>query len=325
METRGIVAALAAAVVVAAACAAWLAWDRAELRRSIAVAEAEAAAARHAAEAARSEAAAALADAAAAPQAAPPAEGQPAGAAAMPQWESSAIDPEPLLEALLGNVSGGGGEGPAAAVKNLLGGGGGDLMRNSAAMSVDMMYGPFLAGYDHAPETRDALRDALVESAVGALDLAGDFFGGGGDDLAARGEAVLADMRERVRAILGDDGHAAFTAYEEEMPRRMMEESLDMQLRLLGGGLDEDHREVVRGVLVDEMLATLPEAGSMAVPGNFDEAMAGQTEAYERALDRLRAALPEDQFAHAERFLRQQIQMHEAMRGMFESMDFQGD
>lgn len=319
MDTRNTTLAACLAAVALAAAVGYLSLDRAELKQTIASLEAELAAARVAA------------------PAVPPAsddigETKTPGAQAFAQpaleapaaSEEEAINTQALFDALLENAGGGEGNPVGNAMTESLRGlldGGGDFARHAAEMSVDMMYGPFINDFDISAELREQLRDALVESASGAMDgMSASLGAGGWEEMAAAGEALRGDLLARVGEILGPEGLAAFETYEQELPRRMMEQSIDMQLQFMGIGMAEDTRTLLRDALVDELVAVMPAPGD-DVDAISDAMFEDQGAAYARVMEQFREILSAEDFIGVERFLRQQIDMHESMRNMMVGPD----
>lgn len=248
-------------------------------------------------------------------------------AAASEPAEAPAFDPSQLLQAMLAPKPGDEAtadtsDAPAEAgfgPKDALGMAG-KLMENEAFsnqivdMQVDMMYGKFLKEAGLSPEASEAVRAAIGES-VGAtvkdsmaLMSSGDL--DGLDAMNKNEDARKAALREALAQNLTPEQLAAFDAYEEELPRRMLEQSYDMQLGMMAGSLDDESRVLVRDALVDQMLALEDEDPSSS------DTLSRTTAGMEQALAQLETVLPPDQFEAAQRFIDQQISMIRSFDGM---------
>ncbi len=192
------------------------------------------------------------------------------------------------------------------------------MMNMSAKFATNMQYDPFVNGLQLAPEDRQQVRDILTKynsevmrKSMGALQGKSDFASVSTDT-----KALKEQMRAELKAVLGTDGMAEFDAYEEEMPERMLNQSMDMQLGLFAGGLTEENRTMVRDVLVEELLPGQPDPTAPASPDQMGSLSETQRAAFERALQRLQPSLPPDQYAEVESFVRQQQDIMDMVTGM---------
>lgn len=236
-----------------------------------------------------------------------------------------AFDPSKLLEAMMapkkdaadGQAEADGAENPMGDAMGMMGG----LLENEAfsgqvvEMQVDMMYGGFLKDAGLTPEAREAVRAALSESVGATFKDSMAFLKDGDmtamDNMAQNEEQRKAALREVLAQNLTPEQLTAYDAYEEELPRRMLEQSFDMQLSMMGGTMDEETRAIVRDTLVETLLP-LQEEGNIKP----SESMAQTAEAMEQTLDRLEGLLPPDQYESAARFIQQQIGMMQGFEEM---------
>lgn len=206
--------------------------------------------------------------------------------------------------------------GPAGIMDMFKGEQGRAMREMSAKMSVGMQYDGFmdLLGLDQ--ERQDEVRRILEEYMMETLESATDAMDGDSDAMEKKDGDAKARMRERLKAVIGADGLAAFDEYEEELPARMMEQALDMQLRMMGGVAEENIARIKEVIL--EELPLQPTEPNFN-PDNMAGVFQGQQEGYERALARLAEELPEQEYRTVERFVRQQAQMMEMMGQMVSS------
>jgi hypothetical protein len=256
---------------------------------------------------------------------APAKEAAPTEKSATAAPAAPAFDPSKLLEAMMapkkdagdGQAETDGAQNPMGDAMGMVSG----LMENEAFsgqvvdMQVEMMYGGFLKDAGLTPEVREAVRAAIGES-VGAMFKDSMSFLKDGDltamdDMAQNEEQRKAALREVLAQNLTPEQLAAYDTYEEELPRRMLEQSFDMQLSMMGGTMDEETRAVVRDTLVETLLP-LQEDASLKP----SESMSQSTAAMEQALDRLEGLLPPDQYESAARFIQQQVGMMQGFEEM---------
>lgn len=229
----------------------------------------------------------------------------------------------PGLSELVSGLLGGAGKeegaaGMAAGVMDMFRGEQGKSMREfSAKMSVGMQYDSFLDLLGLDDERRGEVRQILEEYMMENLESAAEVVAGDFGALEKQEEEAKARMRGRLKAVLGADGLAAFDEYEEELPARMMEQALDIQLRMMGGGIAEESLARIKEVMMEEipLQPTTPDFNPDSMAGTFLE----QQEGYERALARLAGELPEPEYRAVERFVRQQGQMMEMVEQMISS------
>ena len=194
------------------------------------------------------------------------------------------------------------------------------MLKSGVKMTVNMQFGDFFDMI--APEYVDAVREIVSDFMIHTARLGVGFMNADGDrDMEAAMEEVETARETLLRdldAVIGEEGVALFEQYERELPGRLMDQSLEMQLGMFARGLSEETRVLVRQTLVEELLAVQPEQMPQ-VPvamGGMQEIQENQNEAYARALDRLAVQLPEEDFNTVQQFVEQQQQMV----NMFSSM-----
>jgi hypothetical protein len=185
------------------------------------------------------------------------------------------------------------------------------MLDTGVSVAMNMQFADFFNTL--APEHVEAVREILSGFMVHTARLGINFMNAKDGDMdsavteitAAR-ETMLSDLRN----VIGDEGVALFEQYEQELPARMMDQTIQMQLGMFAGGLSEETRTLVRQTLVEELVAALPENGA-ALPGPLGAraTMENQDEGYSRALERLSGQLTEEEFGVVEQFVNQQQQM----------------
>lgn len=192
------------------------------------------------------------------------------------------------------------------------------MLDTGVTVAMNMQFADFFNAL--APEHVEAVREILGGFMVHTARLGVNFMNAKGSDMdsavaeitTAR-ETMLADLRN----VIGDEGVALFEQYEQELPARMMDQTIQMQLGMFGGGLSEETKTLVRQTLVEELVASLPQNGT-TLPGPIGAraTMENQDEAYARALERLSGQITGEEFGVVEQFVNQQQQMV----NMFSSM-----
>lgn len=187
------------------------------------------------------------------------------------------------------------------------------MLKASIKMTMNMQYGDFFDML--APEHVDAVREVIGDYMMHSARFGINFMSADGDEnvesamegIAAKRETLLNDLR----AVIGDDGIALYEEYERELPGRMMEQSLEMQLGMFTRGLSEDVKGLVRQTLVEELIAVQPEVPPHTPPSlqRMQSVGEDQAEAYARALDRLAVQLSEEDFNTVQEFVEQQQRM----------------
>lgn len=189
----------------------------------------------------------------------------------------------------------------------------------SAKMTVNMQYGDLFRDLNLPNEAETQCREILqrhltrlMKAGLSALKGGQDFDKLGGDY-----KEVQAEMLQELSQVLSKEELAQFEEYQEGLPQRMLEQSYDMQLRMLGGELTDENRNLVKQILVEELAGLQPNPMAPPDPEALRSLSASHKEAFARALERLSPELASDQYAVAERFIKQQQDMMDAMSGMF--------
>ncbi len=179
-------------------------------------------------------------------------------------------------------------------------------------MTMNMQFSEFFDLFppEDATAVREILGKFMIHSArlgVSFMDTGdmSDMDGAIAETIAAR-ETMLTDLRN----VIGDDGVAFFEQYEQELPGRMMDQALEMQLGMFARGLSDETKLLVRATLVEELLASQPSDLS-TTPSMLQahRVMEGQDAAYDRALERLAAQVTVEEYDVIEGFVHQQQQM----------------
>jgi hypothetical protein len=141
-----------------------------------------------------------------------------------------------------------------------------------------------------------------------------------GADTRTAADAARVELRNQVAQVLTPEELAKWDEYQEDLPRHMLEQSVDMQLNMFASSMDDDTRQVIRDTLVEEMLASQEELQATETPLEIGDQFERQSVAYANAREILANTLTEEQYQQADRFLTQQEQMVAASMEMFRGM-----
>ncbi|MBI2422756.1 MAG: hypothetical protein HYV27_07990 [Candidatus Hydrogenedentes bacterium] len=189
-----------------------------------------------------------------------------------------------------------------------------ELARTSAQMSVNMQYGDLFKQLGLSPEAETQLREILLNHATDAM-LSGLELMKGGDMGAAtaNNDELKLARDEAIRGLLSDEQQGVFEEYEEGLPRRMVEQAVDMQMGMFSTSLSEESREAAKEVMVEEMLGLQGQTENAPdIGANIDS----QVAMYDRIEDRLAEVLSEEDLRSVQPFLAQQRAMMEAAAQM---------
>ncbi len=191
------------------------------------------------------------------------------------------------------------------------------MLEMSTRMSMDMQYGDFfdMLSPEYADVAREILGDYLMHTArIGMGLLGGD---GDRESMTASMELARESMLTELQETIGDAGLALYEQYEEDLPGRMLDQAMEMQLGMFARGLSPETSEMVRHTLVEELLLVQPEdMFMMPDPETMQENMLHQQDAYDRALERLTPHLAQEEYEAVHRFIQQQQQMMSAVSSM---------
>ncbi len=204
---------------------------------------------------------------------------------------------------------------PLAALGEMLQGEGMEqMMENSVLAQVSMMYGDFLRSDALSPEKREALRELLNAYAKAQMRDGLDAFTGKADweEVQAYQQEAQAQRDAEIAALLSPTELEAWEDYQAELPRRMMSQSMDMQLGMFAPGLDADARALARDVIVEEVLMA-EEADPSTTPAG---AVQGMSQAMANARERLTGALGEEDLQQLDLFMQQMEQFAQIGQGM---------
>lgn len=189
------------------------------------------------------------------------------------------------------------------------------MIAEIAEMTMENMYDPWVDEMAFPPEVEARVRAVFVEHKKALMRSGKDYLGG---DFAGMVELPTDEtLRQQLSEILGPDAMAAYDTYMAELPERMAEEAVDMQLMTQARGLSPEGSELFKAALVEEQLAS-EQGVSAVVQGEDDvsafmEAYAG---AYDRALERSREGLSERDVRILERFVERNRRMYESFQGV---------
>lgn len=189
----------------------------------------------------------------------------------------------------------------------------------SAIMQVESEYATFFSVVPLEPTVAEKVRDvlkevALNESRVNHAELPQDEEGFA--DIEAHKKHVLEALRGKLSALLNKEQLAAWEQYEADKPRLMMEQLYDVDLAMYAPGLSTQSRELAKKVFAEEMLREQENAWAIRV-SDVEAALSDPKEwvdpegpAMQRALERLKAQLDEEQLAHVAKFVEQQNRLN---------------
>lgn len=175
--------------------------------------------------------------------------------------------------------------------------------------SMELRYGPFLDTLP--PETAQAFMDVLLDRSMQAAQLGMQLLrpDSQDEDTAARMESFIGEMDEQLRMILGEDGYEAYLEHSSQATAIAFEEQVDMQLRMFGGNLNPEVRELISATLAEEMMADLEQNQLPSMNAAIDAHAA----ALDRAMERLHPQLDEEAYRALERIADHQRRMHDMM------------
>ena len=203
---------------------------------------------------------------------------------------------------------------PLSFMKMFEGEGGEAMIAEVAEMTMAQMYEPWMDEMAFSPEVEAQVRAVFLEHQK-ALMRSGQHFLGG--DFSGVTELPTDDtLRNQLAGMLTPEAMAAYDTYMADLPERMAEEAVDMQLLTQARGLSPEGRELFKAVLVEEQLAFLPgnPAAALQGGGDADAFMGDYAGTYGRALERLREDLSESDLRILERFVERNRRMHEVFQ-----------
>lgn len=227
------------------------------------------------------------------------------------------IPEPPFFEKVLTALGDGAGEDglPADFFQSLMevlqGESGQEFLSETFRGAMEMHYGAFLDSLP--PETAEAFMDVLMEHSTQMLQQGMKLFGGSGKDgdIGDWMNNSMETMTEELRAILGEDGYAAFEEYSAQAAVNAYREQVDMQLRMFAGNMDPATRELISATLAEEMMS---DSSYHHFASPMDQSIDEQDAALDRAMERLYPQLDDDAYRALERFANHQRRMYDMMR-----------
>ncbi|HPO16737.1 MAG TPA: hypothetical protein PLI09_25090 [Candidatus Hydrogenedentes bacterium] len=188
-----------------------------------------------------------------------------------------------------------------------------EIREQSAEMSLTMMYGDLFQQLNLPPDVENQVRAILKRFILDKMEMTGNQNEPGGpgaitvnDGFGKHTPEDKVRLLAELRNVLSPEELAIVDEYEDTLPERMLDAAYDMQLHVYAPALTPENHQMVKDVFVDEMLAIQP---GFVDPANGP---VSQTEAYQRALDRLAPNMDPAQFTLVENFVRQQEEMNRA-------------
>jgi hypothetical protein len=180
------------------------------------------------------------------------------------------------------------------------------LAETSANAAMSMQYGDLFTELALPPETEQKVRDVIRDFMVRGMLAGAEFMKGGANPESAKKleNDLEAEMRTELAKVLTSEGMAIFDEYEEGSQERMLRKSFEMQLGMFAPSLNEENRNMVLDVMVEEMMALEEDPGGLAAM-TAPNAIASQLDALSRARERLSAVLEEQQLTQVDAFIQQ--------------------
>ena len=187
---------------------------------------------------------------------------------------------------------------------------GDSIAEAGAQMNVNMMYSGLFDELGLDAETEAAVRDILMQHMTRATKeslgiLSGDTKP---QDLKALSKEWDKELHANLAKVLTADEMAVYDAYQEELPVRMLEQQYDMQLSMFAPGLSEETHDLVKEVLVEEMVDLQPEIDGVPDADALQHLSETMDLAFERALERLDPSLSDEDYTAVQGFMDQQRQ-----------------
>jgi hypothetical protein len=233
---------------------------------------------------------------------------------------------DPVAEAAAVEADAAGAKSPLAGLMDMFKGEGGAKMRDAAAkMQVDLQCAGRLKDLALPAEVDSEVRGILAHSMSQQIEAGMGMMDGSatsGKELKDQERAAVAELRAMLSQVLTVEELAQWEAYEEDKPRRMMEQSYDMQLGMFAPAMDEETRLLVRDTLVAHMMVNMEDFAASDAPTGMSGPFEQQLGAFERVREDLLPLLDDEQYAQVDQFLAQQEQMLEVtlemMRGFLD-------
>jgi uncharacterized protein YbaA (DUF1428 family) len=207
------------------------------------------------------------------------------------------------------------------------------VMRSQQAMVVKMSYGDLTKELGLSPDEANLIFDLLAERQMSMASKAMGAAAGDGDPDAAGAEAKTSKeaFDAELKNILGDERMKKFEAFEKTVGERMILQQYQQSMAASGTPLDETQRKNLLGIMTEERIKQ--PAGPFD-PGNkdvsaamkamrtgegMDDAMKQQREFNQRVLARARTVLSADQTNTFEAAQKQMLDMQEMGIKMWKS------
>jgi hypothetical protein len=183
-----------------------------------------------------------------------------------------------------------------------------EMREMAAKMQVNMQYGDYLALFADDPEKQELLRSVLMEHSMEATANAMAMWSDeDGVDAALDNVMETIPIGDLMAEVLTPAELNEFEIYEEGKAGRMMRQSFDMQLNMMGSGISEESRQLIGDIFMEEWEVdqASPDSQSGGNP------MGNQMELYERALVRSADYLTQTEYEQLESFIDYQQKMLE--------------
>ncbi|MCC6487599.1 MAG: hypothetical protein IT364_08860 [Candidatus Hydrogenedentes bacterium] len=178
--------------------------------------------------------------------------------------------------------------------------------RAQMGVLVGMQYKGFLDNLALPEDTMTGVKDLLIDSTIEGQQAMVEAMMSGtskAKDAKAKQDAIEAQLREKLGAVLNQEEMAQWDAYQEVADVALYEALLDGQLTMLAPGLSEETRAAARTILAEDLateLDTFFESDTIYTMDSFNQAqLAGLNNGMERMPD----TISEEQYGHLSGFI----------------------
>lgn len=204
-----------------------------------------------------------------------------------------------------------------------------EMAKMGASMAVNMQYGDLFNQLQLSPETEQRVKDLITSNMSDQISKSMDAMGNKSSlqDMHKSAKESEAQLRAELSKLLTPEQLALYDQYQQEMPERMLGQSVDMQLSMFASGLSAEDRTQARQVIVEEMINAGGATDSTGIPanGNMQDHLQKQQAALQRARDRLAETMDADKVAQVDRFVNQLNQIMNMSASMFTNNQSQGN
>jgi hypothetical protein len=185
------------------------------------------------------------------------------------------------------------------------------MAKMSAEMGMNMQYGRLFKDLNLSPDTTAQVSASISKYMVSQMQASLQMLSSNKVDQARMVEEQIAAeklLRGELAMVLNVDELAMYDNYQKEMPRNTLEINYDLQLKMSGSAMKPESCDLVKQVLVEEVLKLIPDYGQPTSASSWDpqSALQSQLVAIAHARERLHSELDAEEFALANHFFNQQ-------------------